>query len=63
MRRTLTEAQLEYLRTGKTNDPDVFLDWTHGRDRGKVQRVFEEIRGDYPAGAFLWAEMEFGGKR
>jgi hypothetical protein len=59
----LTDAQLEYLRTGKTNDPDVFLDWAYGRNEEEVRRVFEAIRGDYSAGHFEWAEKEFGGKR
>ena len=63
MRPPLTDAQLEYLRTGKTDDPDVFLDWAHPSDREVVRDAFLAIRGDYPAGHFEWAVNEFGGKR
>ena len=63
MRPILTEAKLEYLRTGKTTDPDVFLDWTHPDDREEVRAAFLAIRGDHPPGHFEWAEKEFGGRR
>lgn len=59
MRPPLSDAQIEYLRTGKTEDPDVFLDWTHPNDRETVRVAFEAIRGGYPAGHFEWAEKEF----
>jgi hypothetical protein len=60
----LTDAQIHYLKTGDHNrDPDVYLDWAHPNNRAKVRRVFLAIRDDYPAGAFPWAEKEFGGKR
>ncbi len=57
----LTDAQLEYLRTGETKDPDVYLDWTRSDDRETVRAAFDAVRGDYPAGTFPWAEKEFGG--
>jgi hypothetical protein len=63
MRPPLTAAQLEYLRTGETRDPDVYLDWAHPSDRELVRATFEATRGDYPVGTFPWAEEIFGGKR
>lgn len=59
----LSDAQLEYLQTGGTDDPDTWLDWAGGRDEGEVRETFLAIRDDYPPGTFLWAEKQFGGKR
>jgi hypothetical protein len=64
LRLVLSDAHFHYLRTGDHGgDADVFLDWAHPADREKVRAVFRAIRDDYPAGAFPWAEKEFGGKR
>ena len=60
MRPILTEEQLQYPRDGDYGkDVEVFL-WSHPTNREEVRAAFEAIRSDYPAGAFPWAEKEFG---
>ena len=44
IRPVLTPERLEYMRTGQTNDPDVFLDWAHGRDDGGIRAALKAIR-------------------
>ena len=55
----LSEAQLEYLRVGNTDDVDVWLDWVS--DGPEVRAAFLAVRDDYPPGTFPWAEAKFGG--
>jgi len=70
MRPTLTDALLDFLKTGTTEDADVFLDYARpgeairrdgrivGHEWPMVRALYQDIRDDYPAGAFPWAEKE-----
>jgi hypothetical protein len=63
MRPELTPELADYLRTGKTKDAEVFLDWTIYRNRIKLRTLFLEIHDDFPPGTFPWAQEQFGGGR
>jgi hypothetical protein len=51
----LTEGQLQVLRTGEEID---FLVWDLSVG-DNAREMFESVRGDYPPGAFPWAEDKF----
>ena len=59
----LSEEQLEFLKSGDTDDPEVFLSWGHTRGGEGLRRAFLAVRDDHAPGTFLWAEKEFGVKR